>query len=153
MSVPPFVIDEEERMAFFNTFKRFLVEKLGYSEKQASRIDVSSLRQDYFMLMFKKGLDDFYLKIGNHVHTAPDHKSIVVARIGFCKSNKGSGTELIKELCKVGQEFNYEWFAVECPNPGCQEFMKKLGFKDISPMLINDLMSSIHKYESHKKVN
>lgn len=153
MDMPPFVIDEEERMAFVNTLKVFLVEKLGYSEKQASRIDVSSHRKDYFMLMFKKGLDDFYLKIGNHVHTAPDHKSIVVARIGFCKSNKGFGTELIKELCKVGQEFNYEWFAVECPNPGCQEFMKKLGFKDTSPMLINDLKSSIHKYESHKEVN
>jgi hypothetical protein len=151
MDMPPFVIEEEELMAFFNTFKKFLVEKLKFSEKQASQIYVDFHRKDYFMLSFKRGNDSFYLKIGNHAHTAYGQRSIVVAVIIFSKTHTGSGTKLIKELCKVGLEFNYEWFAIESPNSNCQEFMKKLGFKDTSPMRMNDLKESIQKYESQKK--
>lgn len=146
------VINEAERAAFFDTLKKFIVGKLGYSLKQASSIDLFSFREDYFTLQFKKGLDDLYLKIGDYSYAAPEQKSIVISRIGFRKSHSGSGTELLKELCKLGQEFKYDWLYIECPNPGCQEFMKKLGFKDTSPISIHELKNSIQEYENHKVV-
>jgi len=144
------VINETERVAFFNIFKKFIVERLGFSLKQADSIDLYSARQEFFILQFKKGLDDLYLKIGEYSYTAPSQKSIVISRIGFRKSHSGYGTELLKELCKLGQEFNYDWLYVECPNPGCQKFMKKLGFKDTSPISIHELQDSIQQYENNK---
>lgn len=146
-----FEIDEEERAAFFNTLKKFLVEKLRYSEKQANNIDLFSNRKEYFTLRFKRGFDDLYLKIGDYSYTAPDQKSIVVSRIGFKKNHKGSGTRLMKELCELGKKFKYEWLYVECPNPDCQEFMKKLGFKGTDPISIDKLQNSIQQYESRKQ--
>lgn len=146
-----FEIDEEERAAFFNTLKKFLVEKLRYSEKQASDIDLFSNRKEYFTLRFKRGFDDLYLKVGDYSYTAPDQKSIVVSRIGFKKNHKGSGTRLMKELCELGTKFKYEWLYVECPNPDCQEFMKKLGFKGTDPIAIDKLQNSIQQYESLKQ--
>lgn len=146
-----FEITEEERVTFFNTLKKFLIEKLQYSEKQASDIDLFSNRKEYFTLMFKKGFDDLYLKLGDYSYTAPDQKSIVVSRIGFKKNHKGSGTRLMKELCELGKKFDYEWLYVECPNPDCLEFMEKLGFEGTDPISIDKLWNSIHQYESRKQ--
>ena len=46
-----------------------------------------------------------------------------------------------------GQRFGYEFLQVECPNPDCQAFMRKLGFKDTHILPIGELRNSIQEYE------
>lgn len=58
---------------------------------------------------------------------------------------------LLKELCIFGQKFGYEYLEVERPNPDCQAFMKKLGFKDEFYLPIDQLKKSIQEYELMKQ--
>ena len=48
------VINEAERAAFFDTLKKFIVEKLGYSLKQASSIDLFSLEKTTLRFSLRK---------------------------------------------------------------------------------------------------
>lgn len=103
-------------------------------------------------IAFSKRYDDLYLRFGKYAFADhKDKKYIVVARIGFRKQKHGYGTTLLKELCNFGEKFGYEYLEVECPNPDCQAFMKKLGFKDQFYLPINQLKNSIQKYELSKQ--
>lgn len=144
--MPNFVIDKIERKAALDVLKKFTVRKLGYSLRRAD-IFFLQHKYEYMTAHFNIGLDDLYLRFGDCRHAAPDHKSIVVARIGFRQTKRGHGTELLKVLCMFGQRFGYEFLQVECPNPDCQAFMRKLGFKDTHILPIGELRNSIQEYE------
>lgn len=99
-------------------------------------------------IAFNKSQNDLYLRFGKYdLADLNDQKIIVVARIGFRKKKHGYGTALLKELCHFGQQFGYGYLEVERPNPDCQAFMKKLGFKDKFYLPIDQLKRSIQEYE------
>nr|WP_228289822.1 hypothetical protein [Acinetobacter pittii] len=58
---------------------------------------------------------------------------------------------MLKELCIFWEKFGYEYLEVERPNPHCQAFMKKLGFKGEFYLPIDQLKNSIQEYELLKQ--
>ncbi|WP_289353433.1 GNAT family N-acetyltransferase [Acinetobacter baumannii] len=79
-------------------------------------------------------------------------KNILLSLVWDLKKQKnGYGTALLKELCNFGEKFGYEYLEIECPNPDCQAFMKKLGFKDEFYLPIDQLKKSIQAYELSKQ--
>ncbi|ADI91655.1 GNAT family N-acetyltransferase [Acinetobacter oleivorans] len=151
------LIELEEQNEISCLIRRFAIEKLGYSRARVSSMQLSQKKpQMNVNIAFSKRYDDLYLRFGKYAFADhKDKKYIVVARIGFRKQKHGYGTTLLKELCNFGEKFGYEYLEVECPNPDCQAFMKKLGFKDQFYLPINQLKKSIQKYELSKqeKVN
>lgn len=148
--MPNFVIDKIERKAALDVLKKFTVRKLGHSLRRADIFFIQH-KDEYMTAHFHLGSDDLYIRFGDCRIAAPDHKSIVVARIGFRQKKRGHGTELLKVLCIFGQRFGYEFLQVECPNPDCLEFMRKLGFKDTHILPIGELRKSIQEYELLKQ--
>ena len=146
------LIGVEEQSAAAYLVKKFAMEKLGYSRVRISSFELMQKKpQTKVNIAFRSSLNDLYLQFGKYafgVHK--DKKYIVVARIGFRKKKSGYGTALLKELCTFGEKYGYEYLEVECPNPDCQAFMKKLGFKDDFYLPIKELIQSIHEYEFSK---
>ena len=140
-------LDEQQEISCL--VRKFAIEKLGYSRVRVSSFELSQKKpQTRVNIAFSKGLNDLYLRFGKYAHAVyKDKKYIVVARIGFRKEKNGYGTALLKELCIFGEKLGYEYLAIECPNPDCQAFMKKLGFKDEFYLPINELKKSIREYE------
>lgn len=143
------LIGLEEQHEISCLVQKFAMEKLGYSKVKVSSIELSRNKpQMKVNIAFDRGLDGLYLRFGNYTYGVHHNKKyIVVARIGFRKKNKGYGTALLKELCLFGEKFGYEYLEIECPNPDCQAFMKKLGFKDEFYLPIDELKCSIQEYE------
>ncbi|MFI8146611.1 GNAT family N-acetyltransferase [Acinetobacter sp. ABJ_C5_2] len=142
--------EQNEISCLVQTFAR---KQFGYS-----RVSVSSPQlirktpQPRINIAFSKSLIDLYLRFGKYpLADHGDKKCIIVARIGFRKQKHGYGTALLKELCAFGEKFGYEYLEVECPNPDCQAFMKKLGFKDEFYLPIDQLKKSIKEYELLKQ--
>lgn len=135
------LIELEEQNEISCLIRRFAIEKLGYSRARVSSMQLSQKKpQMNVNIAFSKRYDDLYLRFGKYAFADhKDKKYIVVARIGFRKQKHGYGTTLLKELCNFGEKFGYEYLEVECPNPDCQAFMKKLGFKDQFYLPINQL--------------
>ncbi|MCG9494218.1 GNAT family N-acetyltransferase [Acinetobacter pittii] len=147
------LIGIEEQNEISSLVQTFARKQFGYS-----RVSVSSPQlirktpQPKVNIAFSKSLIDLYLRFGEY--PLADHggkKCIIVARIGFRKQKQGYGTALIKELCIFGEKFGYEYLEIECPNPNCQAFMKKLGFKDQFYLPIVQLKKSIQEYELLKQ--
>lgn len=144
-------LDEQNEIScLVQTFAR---KQFGYS-----RVSVSSPQlirktpQPRVNIAFNKSLIDLYLRFGKYpLADHGDKKCIIVARIGFKKQKNGHGTALLKELCIFGEKFGYEYLEIECPNPDCQAFMKKLGFKDEFYLPIDQLKKSIQEYELSKQ--
>lgn len=137
--------------------RRFATEQFGYSRMRISSPELMrKIPQPRVNIALHKNLVDLYLRFGKYAFADhKDKKGIIVARIGFKKQKNGYGTILLKELCKFGEKFGYEYLEVECPNPDCQAFMKKLGFKDEFYLPIDQLKKSIQEYEllRHTKVS
>lgn len=147
------LIGLEEQNEISCLIQRFATEQFGYS-----RVSVSSPQlirktpQPRINIAFRKSLIDLYLRFGKYpLADHEDKKCIIVARIGFKKQKHGYGTTLLKELCNFGEKFGYEYLEIECPNPDCQAFMKKLGFKDEFYLPIDQLKKSIQEYELLKQ--
>jgi len=142
--------EQNEISCLVQTFAR---KQFGYSRVSVSSPQlIRKIPQPRINIAFNKSLIDLYLRFGKY--PLADHgykKCIIIARIGFRKQKHGYGTTLLKELCNFGEKFGYEYLEVECPNPNCQAFMKKLGFKDQFYLPINQLKNSIQKYELSKQ--
>lgn len=149
------LIELEEQNEISCLIRRFAIEKLGYSRARVSSMQLSQKKpQMNVNIAFSKRYDDLYLRFGKYAFADhKDKKYIVVARIGFRKQKHGYGTTLLKELCNFGEKFGYEYLEVECPNPDCQAFMKKLGFKDQFYLPINQLKNLFKNmsFQSRKK--
>lgn len=146
------LIGLEEQQEISSLVHKFAIEKLGYSRVKVSSFELSQKKpQTRVNIAFSKSLNDLYLRFGKYAYAVyKDKKYIVVARIGFRKQKNGYGTTLLKELCIFGEKFGYEYLEIECPNPDCQVFMQKLGFKDEFYLPINQLKKSIQEYERSK---
>ncbi len=133
--------------------RRFATEQFGYSRMRISSMQLRQKKpQTNVTVALNKSLIDLYLRFGEYAFAEHlDKKYIVVARIGFKKQKQGYGTALLKDLCIFGEKFGYEYLEVERPNPDCQAFMKKLGFKDEFYLPINQLKKSIQEYELSKQ--
>ncbi|MDC4329153.1 GNAT family N-acetyltransferase [Acinetobacter baumannii] len=147
------LIGLEEQNEISCLIRRFAIEKFGYKRVYVSSAALSNrMPQASVTITLRKSLIDLYLRFGEYAFADhKDKKYIVVARIGFKKQKNGYGTALIKELCNFGEKFGYEYLEVECPNPDCQAFMKKLGFKDEFYLPIDQLKKSIQEYELLKQ--
>lgn len=148
------LIGLEEQQEIFCLVQKFVILKLGYSKVKVSSLELMQNKpQSKVNIAFNKSSDDLYLRFGKYyLPGLRDKKCIVVARIGFSKKKHGYGTALLKELCIFGEKFGYEYLEVECPNPDCQIFMKKLGFKDAFYLSIDQLKYSIQKYELSRNI-
>lgn len=142
----------EEQSAAACLVKKFAMEKLGYLRVRISSFELMQKKpQTKVNITFRSSLNDLCLRFGKYTFgVRKDKKYIVVARIGFRKKKNGYGTALLKELCTFGEKYGYEYLEIECPNPDCQAFMKKLGFKDDFYLPIKELVQSIYEYELSK---
>ncbi|MDC4794226.1 GNAT family N-acetyltransferase [Acinetobacter baumannii] len=147
------LIGLEEQNEISCLVRRFATEQFKYSRMRISSPElIRKMPQPRVNIALNKSLIDLYLRFGKYpLADHKDKKCIIVARIGFKKQKNGYGTALLKELCIFGEKFGYEYLEVECPNPNCQAFMKKLGFKDAFYLPINQLKNSIQEYELSKK--
>ncbi|KJH55240.1 GNAT family N-acetyltransferase [Acinetobacter calcoaceticus] len=147
------LIGLEEQNEITCLVRRFATEQFGYSRMRISSPElIRGTPQPRVNIALSKSLIDLYLRFGTYSrNNHNDKKYIVVARIGFKKQKNGYGTALLKELCNFGEKFGYEYLEVECPNPNCQAFMKKLGFKDEFYLPIDQLKNSIQAYELFKQ--
>ncbi|MCU7696972.1 GNAT family N-acetyltransferase [Acinetobacter sp. AYS6] len=148
------LIELEEQKEISCLVRRFAIEKFGYSRLRVSSPElIRRTPQPRVNIALNKSLIDLYLRFGTYTrNNHNDKKYIVVARIGFKKQKQGYGTALLKELCIFGEKFGYEYLEIECPNPDCQAFMKKLGFKDEFYLPIDQLKRSIQEYELLRQV-
>ncbi|EHU1961280.1 acetyltransferase [Acinetobacter baumannii] len=147
------LIGLEEQNEISCLVRRFATEQFGYSRMRISSLELIRKKpQPRVNVALNKSLIDLYLRFGKYpLADHGDKKCIIVARIGFRKQKHGYGTTLLKELCNFGEKFGYEYLEVECPNPDCQAFMKKLGFKDEFYLPIDQLKKSIQAYELSKQ--
>ncbi|MFW2023227.1 GNAT family N-acetyltransferase [Acinetobacter baumannii] len=147
------LIGLEEQHEILCLIRKFATEQFGYSRASIFSPElIRKMPQPRVNIAFSKNLIDLYLRFGKYpLADHGDKKCIIVARIGFRKQKNGYGTTLLKELCIFGERFGYEYLEVECPNPDCQVFMKKLGFKDAFYLPINQLKNSIQEYELLKQ--
>lgn len=143
------LIGLEEQHEISCLIQKFAMEKLGYSKVKVSSFQLMQKKpQSKVNVAFNKSSNDLYLRFGKYDFAdLKNQKSIIVARIGFSKKKHGYGTALLKELCIFGEKFGYEYLEIERPNPDCQIFMKKLGFKDKFYLPIDQLKLSIQEYE------
>ncbi|WP_010117344.1 GNAT family N-acetyltransferase [Acinetobacter sp. P8-3-8] len=143
------LIGLEEQHEISCLVQKFAMEKLGYSKVKVSSFELMQKKpRSIVTIAFNKSQNDLYLRFGKYdLADLNDQKIIVFARIGFRKKKHGYGTALLKELCHFGQQFGYGYLEVERPNPDCQAFMKKLGFKDKFYLPIDQLKRSIQEYE------
>ncbi|MDH2597303.1 GNAT family N-acetyltransferase [Acinetobacter baumannii] len=149
------LIELEEQNEISCLIRRFATKQFGYSRIRISSTQLIQKKpQANVTIALNKSLVDLYLRFGKYGFADnKDKKYIVVARIGFKKLKNGHGTALLKELCIFGEKFGYEYLEVERPNPDCQAFMKKLGFKDEFYLPIDQLKRSIQQYELSKQAN
>ncbi|HGH3633110.1 GNAT family N-acetyltransferase [Acinetobacter baumannii] len=147
------LIGLEEQNEILSLLQTFAIEKIGYKRVYVSSAAlISRMPQASVTITLRKSLLDLYLRFGKYAFAAhKDKKYIVIARIGFKKQKNGYGTALIKELCNFREKFGYEYLEIECPNPDCQAFMKKLGFRDKFYLPIDQLRKSIQEYELSKQ--
>ncbi|MBD2849091.1 GNAT family N-acetyltransferase [Acinetobacter baumannii] len=147
------LISLKEKNEISGLIRKFAIEKFGYKRVYVSSAALSSkMPQASVTIALRKSLIDLYLRFGKYAIAAhKDKKYIVIARMGFKKQKNGYGTALLKELCNFGEKFGYEYLEIECPNPDCQAFMKKLGFKDEFYLPIDQLKKSIQAYELSKQ--
>lgn len=124
-----FVIKKDEMLAFEYLLKEFMVNVLRLAPKS---IKINGIASECKFVNIKVTVhnpnNDFYFRLGYFGETSKI-KEIIVARLGFKTPKKGFGTKLLKELCVFGEKFGYSFLSIECPNPDCQKFMLKLGFK------------------------
>lgn len=149
------LIGLEEQNEISCLIRRFATEQFGYSRMRISSMQLRQKKpQTNVTVALNRSLIDLYLRFGEYAFAEhQDKKYIVVARIGFKKQKHGYGTVLLKELCIFGEKFGYEYLEVERPNPDCQAFMKKLGFKDKFYLSIDQLKRSIQEYKCLRKTN
>ncbi|WP_442838733.1 GNAT family N-acetyltransferase [Acinetobacter baumannii] len=147
------LIGLEEQNEILCLIRRFATEQFGYLRMRVSSPEIiRKTPQPRVNVALNKSLVDLYLRFGKYPFDGhKDKKGIIVARIGFKKQKNGYGTTLLKELCNFGEKFGYEYLEIECPNPNCQAFMKKLGFKDEFYLPIDQLKKSIQEYELLKQ--
>lgn len=147
------LIGLEEQNEISCLVRRFATEQFGYSRMRISSLELIRKKpQPRVNVALNKSLIDLYLRFGKYpLADHGDKKCIIVARIGFREQKHGYGTTLLKELCNFGDKFGYEYLEVERPNPDCQSFMKKLGFKDEFYLPIDQLKKSIQEYELLKQ--
>ncbi|MFP5085574.1 GNAT family N-acetyltransferase [Acinetobacter pittii] len=147
------LIGLEEQNEISCLIRRFATKQFGYSRMRISSMQLRQKKpQMNVTIALNKSLIDLYLRFGEYAFAEhQDKKYIVVARIGFKKQKNGYGTALLKELCNFGEKFGYKYLEVERPNPSCQAFMKKLGFKDKFYLPIDQLKKSIQEYELLKQ--
>lgn len=147
------LIGLEEQNEILSLVQRFAKEQFGYSKVYVSSAELSrKMPQARVTITLDKSLIALYLRFGKYYRNGhQDEKYIIVAAIGFRKQKHGYGTALLKELCNFGENFGYEYLEIECPNPNCQAFMKKLGFKDDFYLPIDQLKKSIQEYELLKQ--
>ncbi|MEE8097613.1 GNAT family N-acetyltransferase [Acinetobacter baumannii] len=147
------LIGLEEQNEIACLVQRFATEQFGYSKVYISSAEISrKLPRATVTISLTKSLINLYLRFGKYTRNGhKDEKYIIVAAIGFRKQKHGYGTALLKELCNFGEKFGYEYLEVECPNPDCQAFMKKLGFKEEFYLPIDQLKKSIQEYEPLKQ--
>lgn len=147
------IIGLEEQSEIKCLVQKYIREKFGYSRINISSFELMKNKpQAQINLEFSSSLITLYLRFGRYGFAVyKEKKYIVVASIGFRNKKNGYGTALLKELCIFGEKFGYEYLEVECPNPDCQVFMKKLGFKDDFFLPIKQLKKSIRDYELLKQ--
>lgn len=149
------LMDIQEQREILDIVKNFIFNVLGKPEDSVYISSFPSDKGNAFMQikLFDLGDgDDIYLRFGKYNFDVPSEKRIVVARIGFKDKFVGNGTKLLQMLCSLGEKYNFQTLSIECPNPDCQAFMKKLGFeKDY--MQLNALKDSIHQYKTTKKAS
>ncbi|NOU50255.1 hypothetical protein HG263_06820 [Pseudoalteromonas sp. JBTF-M23] len=86
-------------------------------------------------------LDDkiqaFKTKIDLYIRYKPNYKpylknTLVLARIGFVQARKGHGTDLLRYLTSVAEQFEIEHIAVAQVNSNSKSFCKAFGFEEVA---------------------
>ncbi|NAS00749.1 GNAT family N-acetyltransferase [Acinetobacter haemolyticus] len=151
------ILQKDELNEIYRLIKKFMMMRLRLP---ARLFEVSDPRNKFShdLIMVRavgsSGEDDLYLRFGCYAYTPEkDVKTIVVARIGFKRIKNGAGTALLKELCHLGEKYDYQYLAIECPNSQCKTFMNKLGFSNEFIVPIQKLKLLIQDYESKKLIS